>query len=82
MSSRAAWFAAQAWDQMAWALSQSCSASLGVAGVIGLDSGLEQLAVLGGQVGGGFPDQVGDLPPRADSRCSVAASTSAPRARP
>ncbi len=33
----------------------------GVADVIGVDGGLEQLAVSGGQVGGGFPDQVGEL---------------------
>ncbi len=33
----------------------------GVAGVIGAEGGLEQLAVSGGQVGGGFPDQVGEL---------------------
>ena len=61
MSSSAARFAAQAWDQIAWALSHSCPAASALAGVIGLDSGLEQLAVLGGQVGGGFPDQVGEL---------------------
>ena len=34
----------------------------GVAGGIGgAEGGLEQLAVSGGQAGGGFPDQVGDL---------------------
>ncbi len=34
---------------------------LGAAGVVSLEGGLEQLAVFGGQVGGGFPDQVGEL---------------------
>jgi hypothetical protein len=28
---------------------------------MGLDSGLEQLAVFGGEVGGGLPDKIGDL---------------------
>ena len=45
---------------------------LGVAGVVGLEGDPEQLAVSGGEIGGGFPDQVGW--PRADKRFSVAVS--------
>ena len=35
--------------------------SLAPSCLVGLEGGQEQLAVFGGEVGGGFPDEVGDV---------------------
>ena len=61
-SSSAAEFAAQACDQINCTCCHCCSAKLGVPSVVGLHRGMEGLAVFSGEVLGGFPDEVGDLP--------------------
>ena len=58
---------------MAWRFSQSRSARSGVAGVMRAHGGLEDLGVVGGELVGGFPDEVGDLAPggQVPQRCVV-----------
>ena len=48
---------------MAWRFSQSWRGAAGVAGEMSVHGVLERLAVFGGELVGGFPDQVGDLAP-------------------